>query len=123
MAYIDLNPVRVGMVREAKDYPWSSHSHYIGQRDDKFVIPHSLFWILCKRLLRVRQPRLTLCAPVSRPRGKVPDAFCSERMGAGRRSFRGWRVTWRLRFNLPFHRFLDQIGFYPKQHERKKLLI
>ena len=46
MAYIDLNPVRAGMVREAKDYAWSSHGHYIGQRDDKIVSPHSLFWAL-----------------------------------------------------------------------------
>jgi len=46
MAYIDLNPVRAGMVPEAKDYPWSSHGHYIGQRDDKFVSPHPLFWEL-----------------------------------------------------------------------------
>ena len=46
MAYIDLNPVRAGMVREANDYAWSSHGHYIGQRDDKIVSPHSLFWVL-----------------------------------------------------------------------------
>ena len=44
MAYIDLNPVRAGMVPEAKDYLWSSHGHYIGLRDDKLVSPHSLFW-------------------------------------------------------------------------------
>ena len=46
MAYIDLNPVRAGLVREAKDYIWSSHGHYIGQRDDKIVSTHSLFWAL-----------------------------------------------------------------------------
>ena len=46
MAYIDLNPVRAGMVREANDYAWSSHGHYIGQRDDKIVSPHALFWVL-----------------------------------------------------------------------------
>ena len=46
MAYIDLNPVRAGMVREANEYAWSSHGHYIGQRDDKIVSPHSLFWVL-----------------------------------------------------------------------------
>ena len=46
MAYMDLNAVRAGLVREAKDYPWSSHGHYIGQRDDKIVSPHSLFWAL-----------------------------------------------------------------------------
>ena len=46
MVYIDLNPVRAGLVREAKDYAWSSHARYIGQRDDKIVSPHSLFWAL-----------------------------------------------------------------------------
>ena len=46
MAYIDLNPVRAGIVREAKDYPWSSHGHYIGLRADKMVTPHALFWSL-----------------------------------------------------------------------------
>ena len=46
MAYFDLNPVRAGMVREAADYAWSSHAHYIGQRDDEIVSPHSLFWAL-----------------------------------------------------------------------------
>ncbi len=46
MAYIDLNPVRAGLVREAKDYEWSSHRHYIGQAADKLVSPHSLFWAL-----------------------------------------------------------------------------
>lgn len=46
MAYIDLNPVRAGLVAEARDYPWSSHGHYVGLRNDKLVTPHSLFWTL-----------------------------------------------------------------------------
>ncbi len=46
MVYIDLNPVRAGMVREAKDYPWSSHGHYVGLRTDRIVTPHPLFWEL-----------------------------------------------------------------------------
>lgn len=46
MAYIDLNPVRAGMVAQARDYPWSSHGHYIGQRNDKLITPHALFWEL-----------------------------------------------------------------------------
>ena len=44
MAYIDLNPVRAGMVAEAADYPWSSHSYYVGAHSDKLVVPHALFW-------------------------------------------------------------------------------
>ena len=46
MAYLDLNPVRAGLVRQAKDYEWSSHRHYIGQRADKLVTPHPLVWTL-----------------------------------------------------------------------------
>ena len=46
MANIDLNPVRAGLVREAADYPWSSHAHYAGQRADRLVTPHALFWTL-----------------------------------------------------------------------------
>ena len=46
MAYIDLNPVRAGLVPEAKDYPWSSYGHYAGLRSDELVTPHALFWSL-----------------------------------------------------------------------------
>ena len=46
MAYIDLNPVRAGMVAQAADYPWSSHGHYIGRGTDKLVTPHALTWTL-----------------------------------------------------------------------------
>ena len=44
MAYLDLNPVRAGMVAEPADYPWSSHHHYIGRRQDRLVTPHGLYW-------------------------------------------------------------------------------
>ena len=44
MAYIDLNPVRAGLVADPADYPWSSHQHYIGRRPDKLVTPHALYW-------------------------------------------------------------------------------
>jgi putative transposase len=46
MAYIDLNPVRAGMVAQARDYPWSSHAHYIGLRIDKLITTHPLVWAL-----------------------------------------------------------------------------
>ena len=46
MAYIDLNPVRAGLVAQARDYPWSSHAHCIGLRTDKLLTPHPLFWAL-----------------------------------------------------------------------------
>ena len=46
MAYIDLNPVRAGMVARPQDYPWSSHGHHIGLRTDPLITPHPLYWQL-----------------------------------------------------------------------------
>ncbi|OIN91353.1 MAG: transposase [Comamonadaceae bacterium CG1_02_60_18] len=46
MVYIDLNPVRAALVSGPQDYPWSSHLHYLGLRQDKFITPHALFWEL-----------------------------------------------------------------------------
>lgn len=46
MVYMDLNPVRAGMVADPADYPWSSYAHHIGRRHDKLVTPHPLYWEL-----------------------------------------------------------------------------
>ncbi len=44
MAYIDLNPVRAGMVAQAADYAWSSHGHYTGRQNETWLTPHPLYW-------------------------------------------------------------------------------
>jgi putative transposase len=46
MVYLDLNPVRAGLVERPEQYPWSSHRHYLGLVQDKLVTPHSLLWAL-----------------------------------------------------------------------------
>jgi putative transposase len=46
MVYIDLNPVRAGLVGAPQDYLWSSHLHYLGARQDRLITPHSLYWEL-----------------------------------------------------------------------------
>jgi putative transposase len=46
MAYLDLNPVRSGLVSQAGDYPWSSFGHYSGLRTDKLLTSHPLVWAL-----------------------------------------------------------------------------
>ena len=46
MAYIDLNPVRAGLAAHPQDYPWSSHTHYLGVRSDPLITPHALYWSL-----------------------------------------------------------------------------
>jgi putative transposase len=44
MAYLDLNPVRAGLVADPRDFLWSSHHHYIGLRHDRLLTPHPLYW-------------------------------------------------------------------------------
>lgn len=46
MAYLDLNPVRAGIVGDPRQYVWSSHHHFVGQANDRRVTPHSLYWSL-----------------------------------------------------------------------------
>lgn len=46
MAYIDLNPVRAGLVSRPGDYRWSSHGHYAGLRHERLLTPHALIWQL-----------------------------------------------------------------------------
>ncbi len=46
MAYIDLNPVRAGMVQQPGDYRWSSFAHHTGQRLEPWLTPHPLYWEL-----------------------------------------------------------------------------
>jgi putative transposase len=40
--YIELNPVRAGLVDHPADYPWSSHCHFALGRADDVVSPHEL---------------------------------------------------------------------------------
>jgi len=44
MVYIDLNPVRAGLVKSAGEFPWSSYGRYAGLRADRMVTPHPLYW-------------------------------------------------------------------------------
>ena len=46
MVYIDLNPVRAGLVAGPGDWRWSSHTHYLGRQQDPLVTPHALAWAL-----------------------------------------------------------------------------
>lgn len=46
MAYIDLNPVRAGLVEDAGEYRWSSYGHYVGRKTDRLVTPHPIYWEL-----------------------------------------------------------------------------
>jgi putative transposase len=46
MRYIELNPVRAGLVALPEQYPWSSYRHHAGTALDKTVSDHALYWQL-----------------------------------------------------------------------------
>jgi putative transposase len=44
--YIELNPVRAGMVASPAEYRWSSYAHHVGAKPDPLITDHSLYWAL-----------------------------------------------------------------------------
>lgn len=46
MRYIELNPVRAGMVLHAGEFLWSSAGHHLGLRQDALVSDHPVYWQL-----------------------------------------------------------------------------
>jgi putative transposase len=52
--YVELNPVRAGLVDEAGDYGWSSHGFNTGMQEDPLVTPHAEYEKL-GRTKRTRQ--------------------------------------------------------------------
>jgi len=44
--YIEMNPVRAGLVGDPAQYRWSSHSHHVGLRQDPMIDEHPLIWSL-----------------------------------------------------------------------------
>ena len=53
--YIELNPVRAGMVRRPGDYPYSSYRHNANGQPDSLITPHPLY-----RSLAATQRQLSL---------------------------------------------------------------
>ncbi|MBS1170871.1 MAG: transposase [Burkholderiaceae bacterium] len=44
--YIEMNPVREGLVAHPADYRWSSFAHHVGDRSDSMVTDHPLYWAM-----------------------------------------------------------------------------
>lgn len=41
--YIELNPVRAGLVSDPASYPWSSHTHYVANKSTRLITEHPLY--------------------------------------------------------------------------------
>ncbi len=46
ICFVELAPVRCGLVREAQDHPWSSARNHLGQASDPLVADHPLYWAI-----------------------------------------------------------------------------
>jgi putative transposase len=46
MRYVEMNPVRAGLVNEPGHYRWSSHAHHVGLRVDPLITEHAVYWAL-----------------------------------------------------------------------------
>lgn len=44
--YIEMNPVRAGLVPDPQQYRWSSHAHHVGVRPQSLIDEHPLIWAL-----------------------------------------------------------------------------
>lgn len=62
--YIELNPVRAGMVGSAGEYRWSSYLGNIGEKDDPLLTPHAEYHALGKDATACRNAYRRLLAPL-----------------------------------------------------------
>ncbi len=46
LRYIELNPIRAGLVSNLREWPWSSLAHHLGRCSDPLVTDHPAFWQL-----------------------------------------------------------------------------
>ena len=49
LRYVDLNPVRAGLVKQAVDYEWSSAAAHIGARDEWLLLDRKSWRRICTR--------------------------------------------------------------------------
>ena len=83
MVYIDLNPVRAGMVALPEQYPWSSYLHHAGIRSDDWLTPHPLYWALGNT------PFARQAAYAELVRGGLQDG---QRTAIGQAAHSGWAL-------------------------------
>lgn len=65
--YIDLNPVRAGLVESPAAYAWSSYLHHVGRRYDGFLTDHPLYWALGNTPFERQAAYERLCAQAIDP--------------------------------------------------------
>ena len=65
--YIDLNPVRAGMVPSVDAYPWSSYAGHSGARSDPLLTPHAEYLAISDDESRRHVAYAALCREAEEP--------------------------------------------------------
>ena len=78
--YIELNPVRAGMVAEPGDYPWSSYGHNALGGEDRLVSGHETYLSL-RQTARARQAAYRELFRESMSEEELEQMRCSTQMG------------------------------------------
>ncbi len=104
MRYIELNPVRAGMVRRSRDYPYSSHGGNALGKGDPLITPHDLYLLL----------------------GKTPEVRCQDyralfRSKLGEETLQEIREATNKAWVLGDNRFRDRIERLTKRRSAPKL--
>ena len=70
---------RSGMVAAPADFPWSSHAHYVGLRQEAWLAPDALYWAMGNTPFAREQAyaKLVQGAPGSRPQAELAKAVHS----------------------------------------------
>ncbi|MGH8807042.1 MAG: transposase [Noviherbaspirillum sp.] len=90
MRYIELNPVRAGMVGHPRDYAWSSHQANGEGRADDLVTPHSLYRRLAKEEgERLANYRALFKTPNGYANARRDSRLYEQGLGAGWRTVSG----------------------------------
>ena len=79
LRYIELNPVRAGMVSTSHEYRWSSARAHVEGREDELLTPHALYMRLGATAIERQQAWRFMCGEV------VPDAELQAMRDAVRR--------------------------------------
>lgn len=103
--YIELNPVRAGMVAHAEDYRWSSARHYLGLTQDPLITD-------CASFLATAPD---LSGRIAEHRRRLTMGLSEDQLGAIRTSTRSGAVIGTVGFG---EAVAQQLGVAPRRHRR-----
>jgi len=112
-SYVELNPVRAGVVEDPQDYKWSSYSAYAHGKNDKLIDEHPIYKNLSEDKTERRKKYREFVKGMIKEK-KAMEGEMDKRMVYGNKDF-----TERLTKEYEFYEVLKPVG-RPKKEEDKE---